>query len=208
MAEILNVQVRKSRGKREARKMRRAGTIPGILYGHGEESVSLTIPADAVATAMRHGARVIELAGAVSEKAFIRETQWDTYGMHVLHVDFVRVSEHERISLAVQVELRGQAPGVKEGGIIEQLVHEVEIECEALSIPEKLGLNINDLKLGEHKTAGDIQLPAGITLLTDAEAVVVHCVEPVAEEELAPTEVGGAEPEVIGRKAEEGEAEE
>lgn len=91
--------------------------------------------------------------------------------------------------------------------MVEHFLHEVEIECEALSIPEKIDLNIQNLKIGDSITAGELTLPPGVTLISDPDAMVVHCVEPRGEEEEGG--VGGvAEPEVIGRKAEEGEEEE
>jgi large subunit ribosomal protein L25 len=204
MAETLNVKTRKANGKRDARRLRRDGAIPAILYGHGEVNKNLAVVADEMASVLRHGGRVVELAGAVQEKAFIRALQWDTYGTHVLHVDFTRVSEHERIEVKVRVELRGTAVGTKDGGVVEQLAHEVDIECEALSIPDKLELNISELKIEDQLTAADLQLPPGVTLISDPEMLVAHCVEARAEEE-----EGGAaavaEPEIIGRKAGEEE---
>src|SRR5262249_37717688 len=83
MAESLKVDARDSRGKREARRLRRTGGIPAILYGHGEANRSLVVNADAMSTVLRHGSRVVDLTGAVSEKALIRELQWDTYGTSV-----------------------------------------------------------------------------------------------------------------------------
>jgi large subunit ribosomal protein L25 len=207
MAEALNVTKRESRGKREAKRLRQAGSIPAILYGHGEANQSLAVVADEMASVVRHGGRVVELKGAVNEKAFIRELQWDVYGTDVLHVDFARVSEHERVEVKVKVELRGEAPGVKDGGAVEHIVHEIEIDCEALSIPEKIDVSIRELKIGDSITAGEVKLPEGAKLLSDPDDVIVHCVVHREEEEAA---AGGeaAEPEVIGRKAgeeEEGE---
>jgi large subunit ribosomal protein L25 len=208
MAEVLNTKKRETRGKRNAKRLRLAGSIPAILYGHGEENQSLQVVADEMATVIRHGGRVVELKGAVNEKAFIRSTQWDVYGIEVLHVDFTRVSEHERVEVKVNVELRGQAPGVKDGGAVEHLVHEIEIECEALSIPEKIEVSIMELKIGDAITAGEVTLPAGAKLLSDPDDVVVHCVVH-REEEAEEGEGAVAEPEVIGRKAgDEDEAEE
>ncbi len=209
MAETLNVKKRDSRGKRESRRLRRGGHIPAILYGHGEANFSLAIPADEMSSVVRRGGRVVDLKGAVNEKALIRDLQWDIYGIKVLHVDFARVSEHERIEVKVSVELRGQAVGVKDGGVVEHLVHEVEIECEALSIPDKLELNVNDLAVDGQLTGADLKLPPGVKLISDPEAVIVHCVPARDEEALAAPAATGAEPEVIGRKAdEEEEAEE
>jgi large subunit ribosomal protein L25 len=205
MADMLNVKSRGTRGKRESRRLRRSGSIPAVLYGHGEANESLVVVSDEMAAVVRRGGRVVELKGAVNEKALIRDLQWDTYGTHVLHVDFTRVSEHERIEVKVAVELRGQAVGVKDGGVVEHFVHEVEIECEALAIPARLELNINELKIGDSLTAADLPLPSGVTLISDPDAVLVHCVE--AREEEAASAAASAEPEVIGRKPDE-EAEE
>lgn len=202
MAEVLKVEIRESRGKRHARRLRQRGAIPAVLYGHGEQNLSLAIPADQVKTAVRHGARVVDLDGAVKDKAFIRDLQWDTFGVDVLHMDLTRVSADEKVQVEVHVELRGEAPGVKDGGIVSQLVHQVDVECLVVSIPEKLTLRINELKLNQSLTAGQIELPPGTTLLSDAEMVIVQCVEPKPEEEEAAPAAAGAEPEVIGRKAE------
>jgi large subunit ribosomal protein L25 len=203
MAEVLNVEVRKEAGKRHAKRLRRDGGIPAVLYGHGEQTVSLAVPREQFAAALRHGSRLVELKGGANESALIRELQWDIYGTAVMHIDFTRVSADERIEVKVPVELRGQAPGVRAGGVIQHLVHEIEIECLATAIPDKIQLNINHLELKDSITVGQLELPSGVKLLSEPEAIAVQCVEPAVEEEVeaAPTE--GAEPEVIGRKAEE-----
>jgi large subunit ribosomal protein L25 len=202
MAE-LNVERRDSRGKLNARRLRRAGAIPAVLYGHGQETIALSIPAEALDVAVRHGARLLNLTGAVKEQAFLREVQWNTWGTQILHVDFSRISEHEKVQVQVSVELRGEAPGVREGGVVVQHVHEVEIECEVASIPEKLFVNVNHLKLGDQVAIKDLDLPPTARVLGDQEVIVVECTEPAVEEEeaAAPAE-GTAEPELIGRKPE------
>jgi large subunit ribosomal protein L25 len=204
MAELLQVELRDSRGKRNARRNRRDGKLPAVLYGHGLETVSLLVPAERFDAAVRHGARLVKLAGAVEDQAFIREIQWDTWGLHALHVDFTRVSEHEKVEVQVTVEVRGEAPGVKAGGVVKQHVHVLAIECEATAIPDKLFVNINHLELEQAITIAQLELPAGIVVLDDPENTVVECVEPVEIEEEAPA-AAEAEPEVIGRKKEEGE---
>ena len=149
MALQLAVQSRAIQGKHRNRRLRRVGQIPAILYGHGLENVPLAVAADALTAAIRHGSRLVSLTGAVSESAFIRELQWDTWGTHIVHVDFTRISEHEIVEVRVPVELRGEAPGVREGGVVVQTIHEVEIACPASVIPEKLAVNINHLMLNE-----------------------------------------------------------
>jgi large subunit ribosomal protein L25 len=208
MPEELNVQIRNEHGKMNNRRLRRAGKVPAVLYGHGQDSVSLAVAYDDLKAVLRHGSRLVNLIGGVSDSAFIRDLQWDTWGAQVLHVDFTRISMHEKVEIEVVVELRGEAPGVREGGVVQQLIHQVRIECPAGSIPEKLLININHLALEGEIKRGEIELPAGATLLEDPEDVAVQCMVPVeAPEELA-TEAGAVEPEVIGAKKEEEEAEE
>jgi large subunit ribosomal protein L25 len=205
MRETLKVELRSTLGKRNNRRLRRSGHIPAVLYGHGQDSVSLAVPKSAIEGALRHHSRLVDLAGAANESALISDIQWDTFGLEVLHVDFTRASADERIEVEVSIELKGQAAGAKEGGIVEQVLREVQIECPAGSIPEKLVLNISNLALGGSLMCKDLSLPEGATLLTDEDEMIVHCVTPRDEEEGAG--IGeGAEPELIGRK--EGEEEE
>jgi large subunit ribosomal protein L25 len=205
--EILNVEKRQALGKHQVRRLRQSGTIPAVLYGHGEESVSLQLAADDFATALRHGARVVKLQGAVTQQALIRDVQWDTWGQETLHVDFTRISAHEKVVVEVPVELRGEAPGVKQGGIVEQVLHSLEFECEATVVPERIDVNINSLELGDSVAVKDLELPRGATVTGELEQTVVHCIEPAEEPEEGEEAAGEAEPEVIGRAKEEEEEE-
>ncbi|MCL2349253.1 MAG: 50S ribosomal protein L25 [Planctomycetaceae bacterium] len=206
MVEVatLNVELREAHGKRVNRRLRAAGKVPAVLYGHKEKNLSLAIPAENLATAIRHGSRFVQLSGALREKALIKECQWDTWGVELLHVDLTRVSEHEKIKVTVALELRGESPGTKQGGVVKHQLHELELECEAASVPEKIEVNINHLELNQLVHVRDLVLPPGVVVLTDESLLVVGCVEAVevSEEE---TPVDGAEPEVIGRKKEEEE---
>jgi len=201
----LNVELREAHGKRINRRLRAIGKVPAVLYGHKEKNVSLSIPVEMLGSAIRRGHRFVQLTGAVREKALIKECQWDTWGKEVLHVDLTRVSEHEKIRVFVSLELRGEAPGTKEGGVVKHQLHEIELECEASAVPEKIEVNINHLELGRAIHVSDLSLPVGSTALTDATLLVVSCSEVVeaAEEETAA--IDGSEPEVIGRKKEAAE---
>jgi len=189
------------------RRLRNAGTVPAILYGHGQPPVNLAIGDAEVKAMVRHGARVVDLEGAVAEKAFVRELQWDTFGNDVLHIDLTRVSADERVTLEVTVELRGLAecPGVREGGVVDHVAHTVEIECLVIAIPDKLVLRLAMLELDGHISAGQIDLPEGATLISDPEMVIATCAKP--EEISEATGADGAEPEVIKRAKEDGEDE-
>jgi large subunit ribosomal protein L25 len=209
MAETLSVQLRETCGKRRNKRLRTQGRIPAVLYGHGEACVSLSIATSDLETAMRRGAKLLELKGDVNETALLRHVQWDTFAVDVLHVDFIRVSVGEHVDTTVAIELRGEAAGAKAGGIVEQVLHEVEIECPVTAIPEKITVRVTNLDVGQSILAKDLELPEGAKLLSNPETLVVHCVEAkVEEEEAAPAVAEGAEPEVIGRKpAEEDEGE-
>jgi large subunit ribosomal protein L25 len=209
MSELLRVEPRKTCGKRNNIRLRRSGKLPAVLYGHGEEPVSLTLAADQLESSLRHGAKVVDLDGAASGKALLQDVQWDTFFQHVLHVDLLRVRAGEKVTVEVPIELRGEAPGASEGGVIEQVVHSIEIEVPLDLIPDKLHISIKDLQIDGHLTVKDIyDLPAGAVLQCDDDLLVVHCVKRAAvEEEPTVEEAGAAEPEVItkGKAEEEGE---
>jgi large subunit ribosomal protein L25 len=203
----LTVQLRDGGGKRVNRRLRGSGQIPAVLYGHQQGSKSLTLSAEELNAAIRHGNRFVALEGGVSENAFIKDVQWNTWGTEVLHVDFARVSAHEKVRVTVAVELRGAAPGTKDGGVVKLALHTIELECEAAFVPEKIVVNINHLELNKVLHVSDLELPKGVIALTDAVTAVVSCVEPVEvpEEGETPAAEGAAEPEVIGRKKTEDE---
>ncbi len=199
----LLVQIREEHGKRRNRRMRKSGSIPAVLYGHGKKTVSLSVAADAFGSMLRHGARMIALTGAVRESAFVREIQWDTWGSEVLHVDFTRVSAYEKVEVRVGLTLRGEAPGIHEGGIVEQLLHEIDLLCPAAEVPAEIEVRVNALNVDDSISVADLVLPSGATSLTGADEVIVHCVVPAEESEEETDEAGEGEPEVIGDKKEE-----
>jgi large subunit ribosomal protein L25 len=213
MAEslVLPIEKREGRGTRTARNLRAGGRVPGVVYGHKEETVSVSVAADELMSAVRHGARVVDLrSDGGLQKAQIAELQWDHLGMELLHVDFRRVAADERIHVNIRIEIKGIAPGVTAGGVLDQPLHTLRVECAADSVPESIRVNVNELQLGSAIHVRELHLPAGVKALADADAIVVHVTAPqVAPEAAAVPGAEQAEPEVIGRKAaeEEGEAE-
>lgn len=212
MAEtvVLVGEKREGRGTRVARQLRAQGRVPAVLYGHKEATVPLALAGEELASAIRHGSRVVELKlDSGTQQALIREVQWDHLGKDLLHVDFIRVSKDERIHVAVPLEIRGLAPGVTGGGVLDQPLHAVHVECLAIAVPDSIRVNVSELQIGSAIHVRDLHLPPGVKVLDDPDAVVVIIKTPMAEPEAAPApEAGAAEPEVIGRKAaEEGEEE-
>lgn len=207
MVEIhtLAVKLRDEHGKRANRRLRNSGRVPAVLYGHKQDAKSLTLLAEELDAAVRNGNRFVALSGGVSENAFIKDVVWNTWGTEILHVDFARVSADEKVSVTVAVELRGESPGTKDGGVVKHTLHTIELECEAAAVPDKIVVNINHLEFGQILHVSDLEFPKGVTALTDASVPVVSCAAPVevSDEEAA---AGEEEPEVIGRKKAEEEA--
>ena len=210
MSELvsLNVEVRETFGKRRVRRMRADGFVPANLYGHGQEPVSLSIPVDAIANVVRQGHKLLNLTGGAQSEVLIKEVQWDVWGKEILHVDFARVDANERLTVTVPVVLKGDAVGRREGGVVEQHLHEIEIECSALNMPEHIIVRVNDLALNAAITLADVALPEGVTTELPAETVIVSCNPKKEVEEVAEGEAAAAEPEVIGKKKAEEEEEE
>ena len=215
MAEsvLLEAQPRQGRGSQAARRLRRQGLVPAVVYGHKEATLSLALSAEELEKIIRHGVRVVDLrADGKDEKALIRDVQWDHLGKEILHVDFTRVAMDERIVVTVPLELRGTAPGVAAGGVLDQPIHTLSIECLAISIPDSIRVPIGELQLDAAIHVRDLVLPPGVKVMADPDAIVVHVTpKPIeAEAPAAPVEAPEqAEPEVIGRpaKAEEEETE-
>ncbi len=211
MAEttVLEAKPRVKSGSHYAEKLRKQGQVPAVLYGHKEETVSLALDRDELAKAIRKGARVLDLqTGAGVQKALINEIQWDHLGIELVHVDFKRVDVNERIHGLMCRSRRGIAPGVAAGGVQDQPLHALHVECLAISIPQSIRVNIAELQIGNSIHVRDLHLSEGVKALDDPEAVVIMVKQPQTDVEpgaAAPVET--AEPEVIGRKAAEEEAE-
>jgi large subunit ribosomal protein L25 len=205
MAEsvLLVTQKRQPGGTREARRIRKKGLIPAVVYGHKEATLAVALPAEEIERVIRHGVHVVDLkADGKTEKALIREAQWDHLGKHLVHVDFARVAEHERIVVTVPIEIRGTAPGINQGGVLDQPMHTLNIECPVTSVPDSIRVNVGELQLGAALHVKDLALPPGVKSMADPDAIVVHVTMKQVEPEAAPAPAvaESAEPEVITRQ--------
>ncbi len=204
----LEAKPRSEIGSRANKKLRDSGLIPGVIYGHKEAVVPVKLPGVALVHHLDKGAHVFDLAvDGKSEKVLLKDVQYDHLGTNVIHVDFTRVRMDERVKVTVPIELKGKPKGEEEGGVLQQIIASLEIECLVLEIPEHIRHNVAEMKLDEVLHIKDLVLPAGVKVLQDGELIVAMVRE--IKEEVLPTpttEEGAAEPEVIGRKpAEEGE---
>lgn len=201
MADVLNTSIRTDLGKKDSRRLRKTGAVPAELYGHGQENVHLSVVAKELRHALKHGAHMLELQGAISETALVREVQWDALGLNIVHVDLFRVSKEEKVEVSVAIELRGVAVGVKSGGVVKQVTYELTIDCPAGAIPDRLIVKIADLELDHSITAANVELPPGATLVSDEAQVIVSCSMPMVDVEKT-DELGaaGVEPELIRKE--------
>lgn len=177
---------RETVGSSATKKLRREGQIPGNIYGHKEETVHFSVDSDVLSPVVISGHKVVdfELDGK-TQKAIIKDVQWDTFSTQVQHVDLLRVDENERVSTVVDLVVRGIAPGVLAGGILEQPHHTLPIECPVIRLPDNIVVRIGNLQLGESIHVSDLQLPKDVTTTLPPEEVVIHVVVPRKSEEPA-----------------------
>lgn len=205
----LKVELRSSVGSKDAAKVRSEGRIPAVVYGHKQDPVAVSVDLHDFVEALHHGHRLfdIDIEGK-NEKLLVKDLQYDHLGRNVIHADLVRVDLTEMVKVSVPIELKGTAHGTTEGGIVDEQISELDIECVVTSIPEHIEIQVKNVNVGDVIHAGDIPLPDGVKLVTDPEAVVLTCHVVAAAksteelEEEAPTA-----PEVITEKKEEGQEE-
>src|SRR5438067_4659425 len=160
-------------GSRANKRLRDAGLLPGVIYGHKEAVVAITLPRKETVNHLKHGAHVFDLAvDGKNETVLVKEVQYDHLGIEVIHVDFARVSLDERVEVTVPLELKGTPKGEAEGGVLQQIISELEIECLVTDIPEAIRHNVTELGMNDVLHIRDLQLPAGVRVLQDGEFIV------------------------------------
>jgi len=217
---VVAAESRTESGKSSNRRLRSRGLIPGVVYGAGKETVPVAVSPSAITDILRSASGEntlfdLEVEGG-RRKVILKEFQREPLKGELLHADFFEVALDKPIEVGVHIELLGTPTGVKnQGGILDFITRELEIECLPGDIPDSISLDVSGLELGKHLRVSDVQPPNDrVTILTDPEVVIVHVVTPraevaAAEEEAAEEEAAeaGGEPEAGKKgKAEEGEA--
>jgi len=193
----LAAQPRAGTGKGEARALRRQGRVPAVAYGAGLGSTSLWVDARELYHVLHTDAglnAVIALdVDGETHLALAREIHRHPVRREILHVDFVTIDRDIKVTVEVPIQLRGEAPGVEQGGVLNQELYSVSVEVLPLEVPDHLVLDVSGLNLGDVKRVSDLTLPEGVTALTDPEHNVVSVVAPTVEEEPEEAEVEEAE---------------
>jgi large subunit ribosomal protein L25 len=208
-ATKLDVTSRTANGSREARRLRRSGRVPGVVYGGQEQALCFDVDARELRVALASTGAVLDLSidGATATPVVLKEAQRDPVRGHTTHVDLLRVRLDQAIHATVPLELTGaeDAPGVKEGGVLEQITRELNVEALPTAIPEAIVHAIGEMQIGDTIGLAAVRMPQGVTLLDDVEDVTVATLSPprlqVEEEE----EVE-AETELVGEGEEAPEA--
>ncbi len=205
----LAATTRSTTGKGAARKLRTAGSVPAVIYGHGRDPQPLTVNAHELTLLLEkvpYTSTVIELdiKGGKMARTLIREIQRHPFKKQYVHVDFQELVAGEKVTVKVPIHYTGVAEGVRlGGGVLDQIMHELEISVDPSNIPSRIDVDVTALTIGHSIHAGDVKLPEGVELLSDAGATVCVCAAPKVEAETT-AEPAAAEPELIRKaKAEE-----
>ncbi len=203
----LDVRSRDAEGSRAARRLRRTGRVPGVLYGGGGDSQGFDVDARDLRLALARSGAVLDLSidGGKATPVVLKEAQRDPVRGQTVHIDLLRVRLDQAIHAVVPLELSGidDAPGVKEGGILEQIVRELNVEALPTAIPESIEYAVGEMQIGDTISLDAIAMPDGVTLLDELEEGVVATLSPprlqVEEDDVE------SETELVGEGAEDGE---
>jgi large subunit ribosomal protein L25 len=220
---VVEARPRADFGKNVNRRLRAQGLIPGVLYGARKQAVPVAVSPKEIGSILRSASGEntlfdLQLDGS-RRKVILKEFQVEPIKGRLLHADFYEVALDQTLEVTVHIELSGVPTGVKvEGGVLDFVTRELEVECLPTEIPEKIVVDVSELALGKHVRVSDIKVPDRVKVLTEPDVVIAHVVAPRAEEVAAVPEAAAApaegeavaEPEVIkkGKPTAEGEAEE
>ncbi|MEL7472278.1 MAG: 50S ribosomal protein L25 [Planctomycetota bacterium] len=216
-APTLTAKIRERIGSRYAKRVRDAGGLPAVVYGHGETPESVSLNAKEALEHFHKGEKVFTLAiesdgGKNNEQTvLLKDLQFDHLGTNVVHADFARVDLTERVNTRAHLELVGDAPGLKHtGAILMQPITELDLECQVTNLPDSIEVSVAELDVDHPIHAKDVKLPKPtMVLLTDPEAIVAQIVIQTHEEEDATAEGGevsaAGSPEVLTEKKKEEE---
>lgn len=220
--QVIVVRKREETGTGVSRRYRAEGQIPAVVYGAQRDSIPITVERRSVLRLLRQGGGdnaifLLRMDGTDQERhAMIRDMQVNPTSREIVHIDFLRLLMDQKIKVMVPIELMGIPLGVKDdGGVLDHVTREVELECLPGDIPQQLEVDVSELHIGQHVEVKDLDVPDNVTLLEEEGRVVASVgapreLEEIEEEEDLLLEAEAEEPEVIGRgkEDEEGEGEE
>jgi len=211
--EIVKLQAepREAQGKRASRRVRREGKIPAIIYGHGQKPEPIKVDTHDFNNLLEHGAHVVELSvNNQKRQVLIKDVQYDYVEMTPIHADFALVDLTEEVTVQVPLEFRGTPVGTHEGGALEHLMVDIEVQCLVTQIPDSIKVNVADMKLDDVIHVRDVNLPENIKAVSPPDLIVCAVRARTAAAQAAEVEVEEEEetkqPEIIGRKEKDEES--
>jgi len=210
---VVQAQSRTTAGKNSNRQLRRSGKIPAVIYGPGKEPLSLAVDPKTIRTILysesgHNTIFTVSVDGKEHANAMVKDYQTDPVVGNLIHADFFEIAMDKLLDLTVNIEIVGEAQGVKlDGGIMDLVTRSIEVQCLPSDIPESIKVDVSALKINDYIRVKDIQSDSKVRILTDPEVVIVTIVPPIKEEAPVEAPAATAEPEVIKKgKTEEGEA--
>ncbi|WP_373232010.1 50S ribosomal protein L25 [Cohnella sp.] len=191
MSTTLQVQHRDISTRSELRRIRTEGKVPGVIYGKGlDVPANISVDNKELMNMLRthpHAVVEVEIPGAGRHPVMMTDLQRDTISHQVTHIDFLRINMNEKITTLARLEVTGTSPGEKEGGMLQMVLHEVEIQCYPKDIPDSISVDVSDLAMGENLTINDLKVPSGIEITQDPSMVIIAVLAPqkaIAEDEV------------------------
>ena len=206
--EKLDLKERTVKGKSKARSLRRDGMVPGVYYFRGEENIDLQIDKKKLYHAMSSGQHVfeVEMNGA-TQYVTIKGIQYHPVTDEVLHIDLMQVNMTEKMKFTIPISLEGEAEGVKEGGVLSQILTTIDVNCLPTSVPDNILVDISNMELNSNMTVADIvNIPEGVEILSDPESTIATLAPPKEEEEPVVEDLEEGEELLEGEEPADGEA--
>ena len=205
------VQKRDAFGNNASRRLRRAGSIPAVVYGRGKAVRAYSVNADEWKVFAQHGVQLVTLIDGKEEiPALVREVQFNHLKNYVIHIDFQEIDLKAELVSKVPVHAHGESYGAAHGGLLEQDLHEIEVTCRPQDLPDAIRVDVTALNIGDSLTVGDIVFPEGVRSTMAPETLVFHVVLPREESEESATgegaEAAPAQPEAINEQKTEARA--
>jgi large subunit ribosomal protein L25 len=192
MSTTLKVQLRDKSSRGDLNQIRKEGMIPGVVYGKGLDAPApISIDEKELMAMLRshpHAVIDLEVPGQGKHPVMMADLQRDSITRQVLHIDFHRINMNEKIKTPTRVEISGKSPGEEEGGMLQFVLHEIDVLCYPKDIPDTITVDVSGLQIGENITIADLKLPADVEAAQDADMVVVSVLAPqkgTAEDEAA-----------------------
>jgi len=211
---VIEAQRRTPAGKNANRRIRKAGRIPAVVYGAGKEALPLLVDPDAVSEILHSQSGhntifAVSVDGGSQATVMVKDYQLDPVRGNIIHADLYEIAMDQLLKLTVDVEMVGEAEGVKLGGIMDVVTRSLEVECLPADIPKSIRVDVSPLQVNDYIRVKNLPVDPKVKILSDAEVVIVTIVPPVKEEVVEVAPAAPAEPEVIrkGKALEEGEGE-